>query len=562
MTSSASRVAIYARRSQKDDDKVRSIREQVERCTKFAHGIGGSVVKVYEELGSGLTAENRPIFLGMVKDAQAHRFDVLVVLDVSRFGRTEEDEAAYWRHTLKLAKVSVRFVLEDESLRGPAGAIMAVVHQGAARDQSRKTSDKSTAGVAAILREGFWHGGIPFGYGIQRRPDWNGRGRSGGKLVLVEHEAAIARRIFDRALAGAGQNVIARELNEAGLPTRKGRPWLPETVETMLTNPVYRGASVHGAPERKGTRGRRPATFNRLSVDGPVTVENAAAVQAIVVEGAVPAIVTPAEWTRVQELVEERRRTRSGGKTSLLSSRLTCRACGGTMQIASHTVGGKRWSYYKCTSAKRGRSTSKPECWLVTVRRDALDQAVLSAIGDEVESWSEKTVEDEVRAELSGEEDEAEEVDVPKLERKRRELRKRVAGLVVNAGNTELAEEIMRRANAEDAVLLAEINRAKAAKAPSPVLDLELVRESIKGVRDFRSLAKAASEGGDEEREALRGVVHKFVHKLEVASAPRGTPKGVRLHLVTAAGFALGTGETTLAPRSGTKRVKVLELAV
>jgi len=145
------RVAIYARRSDESGDRDRSIVEQVDLCRRWAEERGFPVVRVYEELGSGTSGDDRPIFCSMVEDAQRkpRPFDTILVLDVSRFGRTDNDEAGYWKHTLRKAGASVSYVLDGEALEGPAGQIVGAVLQMAARDHSVKTAFKVTAGQIA-----------------------------------------------------------------------------------------------------------------------------------------------------------------------------------------------------------------------------------------------------------------------------------------------------------------------------------------------------------------------------------------------------------------------------
>ena len=49
-------------------------------------------------------------------------------------------------------------------------------------------------------------------------------------MVIVPEEAAVVRDIFNMTINGMGTHVIARELNERGVQSRKGTKWHPSTV--------------------------------------------------------------------------------------------------------------------------------------------------------------------------------------------------------------------------------------------------------------------------------------------------------------------------------------------
>jgi DNA invertase Pin-like site-specific DNA recombinase len=51
----------------------------------------------------------------MIRDAESPtcRFDIIVVYDVKRFGRVDNDEAGYYRHLLRTNGVEVRYVSEN-----------------------------------------------------------------------------------------------------------------------------------------------------------------------------------------------------------------------------------------------------------------------------------------------------------------------------------------------------------------------------------------------------------------------------------------------------------------
>jgi site-specific DNA recombinase len=83
----------------------------------------------------------------------------------------------------------------------------------------------------------------PLGYEIEDR-----------RLVAVEREAAIVRRILDRFAKTGSALIVARELDVAGEVTKRrrcadgirgGKPWIKGAVYKVLANRVYIGEAVH-----------------------------------------------------------------------------------------------------------------------------------------------------------------------------------------------------------------------------------------------------------------------------------------------------------------------------
>jgi hypothetical protein len=85
----------------------------------------------------------------------------------------------------------------------------------------------------------------PLGYEVESR-----------RLVVVEREAALVRRIFDRFSKTGSALTVARELNAAGEVTKRrlcaagprgGKPWTKGAVYKVLANRIYLGEAVHKA---------------------------------------------------------------------------------------------------------------------------------------------------------------------------------------------------------------------------------------------------------------------------------------------------------------------------
>jgi DNA invertase Pin-like site-specific DNA recombinase len=104
----------YVRRS--TDRQEQSIPDQKKTIETYASEHGLSLVKFYiDDAISGTSTLGRREFQQMIQDAQKStgHFDKIIVYDVKRFGRVDNDEAGYYRHILKTHGVEVLYVTEN-----------------------------------------------------------------------------------------------------------------------------------------------------------------------------------------------------------------------------------------------------------------------------------------------------------------------------------------------------------------------------------------------------------------------------------------------------------------
>src|SRR5919106_6613530 len=86
------RAAIYARYSS-DNQREASIEDQVEVCRRHAELQGWEIVEVCPDRALSGTSRFRPAFQQMQVDAEARRFDVIIVEALDRLGRKVADVA-------------------------------------------------------------------------------------------------------------------------------------------------------------------------------------------------------------------------------------------------------------------------------------------------------------------------------------------------------------------------------------------------------------------------------------------------------------------------------------
>ena len=85
---------IYARLSREDEDKIdskkesRSIENQIKTLKTFAQEQGFLIQGIYSDDGYSGADFNRPAFKKLLKDLEVNKFDIILIKDLSRLGRS------------------------------------------------------------------------------------------------------------------------------------------------------------------------------------------------------------------------------------------------------------------------------------------------------------------------------------------------------------------------------------------------------------------------------------------------------------------------------------------
>lgn len=184
--------------------------------------------------------KDRPAYDQLAELLTAGRADVLVTWEASR---AQRDLTAYAAlrdlcaaHGVKWSYSGRLYDLTDSDDRFSTG-IDALVSEREA-DLTRKRILRS---VEARAADGRAHGQLHDGYKIEYDP-------STGKplrRVLDPERAPIVREIVDRLLAGDSAYTIARDFNDRGLTTSKGKPWRGQNIARRATSPTIAGLRVH-----------------------------------------------------------------------------------------------------------------------------------------------------------------------------------------------------------------------------------------------------------------------------------------------------------------------------
>lgn len=113
------------------------------------------------------------------------------------------------------------------------GELMLTILASYAQEESRSASENMRWRIKAEFKEGRATYGRMFGYRWKE-----------GTFLVVPEEARWVKEMFSMYLAGHGLNAIARELNNAGVKTAKGKRWRAFAVAHVLANIDYTGDIV------------------------------------------------------------------------------------------------------------------------------------------------------------------------------------------------------------------------------------------------------------------------------------------------------------------------------
>ena len=349
------RCAIYTRKSteeglEQEFNSLDAQRESAEAFIRSQAGEGWTCLPDRYDDG-GFTGGNmeRPALTRLMADIEAGQVDCVVVYKVDRLSRSLLDFArmmqAFEQHQVSFVSVTQQF-----NTATSMGRLVLNVLLSFAQFEREIIAERTRDKIAATRRKGKWTGGRPLlGYDLDPR---------GQRLCVNAEEAERVRGVFGLFLEHASLPPVVRELEARGWTNKRwrtrsgkesgGEPFTKVGLRRLLSNVLYSG-KVRYKDE--------------------------------VHDGEQPALVDPAVFRRVQELLHGA--SRGGGAPAgnrfgaLLRGLLRCVPCGCAMTPAHSAKGVRRYRYYTCTNAqKRGWDA----CPSKSLPADEIERLVLERI--------------------------------------------------------------------------------------------------------------------------------------------------------------------------------------
>ena len=309
------RTAAYVRVSKETQGQV-SPDAQRSEILSYCERKGWTVTEWFEDIDISGRTDKRPGLQAMLRRAQDGEFEAVVFYRIDRLSREPMHHYAILA-ALKEAGVAVDSVglpLEDN----PESSFMWDLSAALAKLESLRLGKRLRSMHAQLAREGKYASGPP-PFGWKRIRD-----ESGQRLVLEPTEADWRRRMLDWYRHGASTREIARRLNAAQVPTRRGGAWASRQVGRMLTTPLLIGARV---------------------IDG-----------GFISTGRIEPLISEAEYQEILAITAVRsqrphRPGRTSGRYPLGSTIMRCGTCGGPLYLRND---GRRMKY-RCENRTRGR---------------------------------------------------------------------------------------------------------------------------------------------------------------------------------------------------------------
>ncbi|MDO5556079.1 MAG: recombinase family protein [Clostridia bacterium] len=372
------KVAIYARLSREDDDKIHendeseSIQNQKSMLINYAIEKSWDIYKIYcDEDYSGIDSE-RPEFNELIKDAKLHKFDIVLCKTQSRFTRDMEIVEKYLHN--KFIEWSIRFVslvdhvdTEDKGNK-KSRQINGLVNEWYLEDLSeniKRTFDSK--------RKQGLHIGSFVCYGYKRNP------KNKNKLLIDDEVAENIKFIFNLYEQGNGIVKICEILNERQIltPTKykqsKGENfknhghninyWSESTVNKILKNQMYIGNLVQGYNKKVSYKSKK--------------IRNLPNSKRIVVKNTHEPIISKEQFFKVQKIFKSKTRRCKNGEVHLFANKLVCLDCGTKLYKCQNDRG---YMYFSCKSSKKIYGT----CTRHSIGYENLNELVTNKIREKI----------------------------------------------------------------------------------------------------------------------------------------------------------------------------------
>lgn len=334
---------IYVRLS-KDDERAGeslSIENQKLILTKYVAEQGWNIVDIYVDDGYSGTSFDRPAVTRLLEDAKAGKINLIIVKDLSRFGRNYIQVGQYIDYIFPT--YNIRFIALNDNVdtanKDTTAMDMLPIMNVFNEWHAANTSKKIKAVIEANCKAGKYRTTFaPYGYV---------KGDDENHLPVVDEPAAsVVRRIFQMRSQGISPRHIADALNNEGVPiasdylyAKMGKPnprrtshlWCAERIRAMLNNPTYLGHLV----QMKTTT---------VSYKNHKNVKKDPS-EWIIVENTHEPLVSQEIWDKCREMeasVSQGKKTKTGF-VAALSGLMFCADCGEKMRLGwNNTTNGSK----------------------------------------------------------------------------------------------------------------------------------------------------------------------------------------------------------------------------
>ena len=371
------KVAAYLRISKEENEQANSITNQREIINSYLKNKNDfELVVYYIDDGYSGTDFNRPEFKRLLVDIKDKKVNVIIVKDLSRFGRNYILVGDYIENIFPILKV--RFISINDNFDSSYDSyymediipLKNMTNDFYSKDISRKVK---TALKTKKLNGEFVGKSAPYGY-MKHPGDIH-------KFIVDEEAARIVKKIFDKVLLGKTRREISDELNELkvltpGLYKMKDNSsnenlsmpiskWNPEMVSRILKNEVYTGVLIQGKTQRMNYRNHK--------------IKPKSKEEWVIVRNTHEAIISREDFDKVQNMLQSNKKDYiKPFRTYVLGGLVKCGDCGAVLETAlCSSKNLKNKYYFRCPTYMLSKGLI---CSKHTIRNDDLEATVFQII--------------------------------------------------------------------------------------------------------------------------------------------------------------------------------------
>ena len=369
-------VAAYCRVSTEEEEQQSSYEAQCSYYTdKIMTNPEWTMAGIFADEGiTGTSTKKRDDFNRMIRKCKKKKIDLILTKSISRFARNTLDTIKYTR-MLRAMGIGIYFEKENINTLDMDSEMLITMLGAFAQAESESISRNVAWGKRQAIREGKVYVNFNQLYGYYLQED-----RTPG---IKQQEAEVVKFIFGQYMLGDSTRMIARKLDEDGIPTRSGKVrWEPATIKSILKNEKYCGDVL------------AQKTFKECVIGGKVQ-KNTGQLPQVLVQNNHPAIISRELFYAVQEEIKRRTAAKSPSAKSAtgrscyaskyaLSERLVCGECGTLYRRCTWNIRGKKKIVWRCVSRlDHGTKYCKQS---PTMEETALQRAIMNAVNSTMDS--------------------------------------------------------------------------------------------------------------------------------------------------------------------------------
>lgn len=351
------KVAAYCRVSTDSDAQLESLEAQKTHYENYitSRDDWEFAGLYYDEGITGTKKGKRPELLRLIDDCMAGKVDFIITKSISRFSRNTTDCLELVR-TLLALHIPIFFEKENINTSSMESELFLAILSSMAEGESVSISENSKWSIQKRFENGTFKCSYPpYGY------DWDDE-----QMVINPEQAAVVKEIFAALLSGKGTHAIADDLNQRGVPSKRGGHWTATTIRGMLSNEKYVGDCL----------------FQKTYSDSQFVRHNNHGEQAqYMVKDHHEPIISREDFEAAQAFVKQRasekgviKGTEKYQNRYVFSGKIICGECGDTFKRRIHSCTGYKYAVWCCNT----HIEDKKKCHMLFVKDEALKLAFIT----------------------------------------------------------------------------------------------------------------------------------------------------------------------------------------